>query len=326
MPSLMSKYRKKAARRQYRTMTSAEYIRIYGKKAYNKLPSRFRGTSKKKYAFAKKVSKAVAQVAENKFKTNRYDTITPKPFVHAATDGYQCSWNLGDATSDYSGQGLPVGTGLQCLNVLPADRDGDYIFGKSLVSRIGIYMHPLTETDAVPDDLWMRPKTIQFNLKVLKINSKYTPNGQQGSNVLSTQCWIDEKNETCGFSDARNFTQLDLKYYQVNKRRFNVLRNHNFMLTVPSMSTSQEQQEGAATATNVIPQKAFPSKKYFSIRIPINKKLYYDPAFPISRPPTNLNESIYVLITATGPNDTVDGQLANKWSVDTTNTFIYTDM
>lgn len=330
MPRKTPRYRQSAAKIQ------AAWRRKMARKrkGSKKYPARFKGTSKSKYNFTKKVAKVIQQVAENKFKTNRYEGVIPKAFVHQATDGYQCSWNLGDAVSDYSGQGFPLASGLACLNVLPADRDGDYIFGKSLVSRIGIYMHPLDVTPGAPSDLSAQPKHLQFNMKVLKINAKFTPNGQQGSNVLSTQCWIDEANQTTGFADNRSFTQLDLKFYQTNKRRFNVLRNHNFMLTVPTITTEEVLETNppnpgdfpTATATMNVPMKAYPSKKYFSIRTPINKKLYYDPAINTTRPPTNFNDSIYILITATAPNDTLTSQLANKWSVDTTNTFIYTDM
>ena len=105
---------------KFRNMTSAEYKRIYGKKKSKNLPARFKGTSKKAYSFKKRVARAVNQVAENKFLTNRYSDIDPKPFVHLATDGYQLSCNLGDAVSDYSGQGFPVASGLECFNVLPA--------------------------------------------------------------------------------------------------------------------------------------------------------------------------------------------------------------
>jgi hypothetical protein len=94
-------------------MTSAEYKRIYGKKK-SKLPARFKGTSKKAYSFKKRVARAVNQVAENKFLTNRYSNIIPQPFVHMATDGYQLSCNLGDAVSDYSGGGFPLASGLDC--------------------------------------------------------------------------------------------------------------------------------------------------------------------------------------------------------------------
>lgn len=246
---------------KFRNMTSAEYKRIYGKKK-SKLPARFKGTSKKAYSFKKRVARAVNQVAENKFLTNRYSNIIPQPFVHMATDGYQLSCNLGDAVSDYSGGGFPLASGLECFNVLPADRDGAYIFGKKLVTRIGIYMKPVSSFIGT-DNLSPDPKQLQFNFKILKINAKYTPNGQQGSNVLSTQCWMDEANKTTGFADNRNFTQLDLKYYMVNKRRFNVLKDFNFTLVPPSVSTDVSgnvNPPGAgefptSSMTNVIPSK-----------------------------------------------------------------------
>lgn len=325
-------YRKRRSTRSRRPRTFRRKRTTY--KRRSRFPARFRGTSKKRYNFTKRVARAIQTVAENKFLTNRYEDIAPKPFVHLASDGYQASFNLGDAVSDYSAQGMPLSSGLQCLNVLPAQRDGDYIFGKKIVTRIGIYTHSIDLTDDRPSDLAPDAMNLQFNLKVLKINAKYTPNGQQGSNVLSTQCWIDEANKTCGFADARSFSQLDLKFYQVNKRRFNVLRDVNFMLSPPSVSTEQVDEDAPGTAnTNATAMgvlanfaKVYPAKKYFSLTTTINKKLYFNPDAVPNSPPTNYNDSIYVLITATAPNDTQTSQLANKWSFDCTNTFIYTDM
>ena len=114
------------------------------KRRTGSMPVRFRGTNRRRYNRTKALARQIAQVAENKFLTNKYENITPKPFVHLATDGYQLSCNLGDAVSDYSAGQLPLSSGLRCLNVLPGARDGDYIFGKKLVTRIGIYTKPIS--------------------------------------------------------------------------------------------------------------------------------------------------------------------------------------
>lgn len=327
-------YRRKRTTRPTRRFRKRTSVR---KRSYRKrAPPRFRG-SRRRYSFAKKVSRAINSVAENVLISNRYNALQPKPFSYLATDGYQMSLSLGHLKSDNSAQGAGnPSEGLKLLNVNSTQMAGDYIFGKRLALKFGIFMKPVggANLDATsPDDAanWSGP--LQFDLKLLKLNTKYTPNftGTGMETVLGSQVWIDEAGQPTGFNELRSFSQLDLKTYLLNKKRFNVMRHHQFKLS-PPMASAQYSEEIAATANTHLETfgalaatgKHFPSVKYFSFSIPIFKKLAYFDNTTTGKKPDNFNDAYYLLITATQPNET--GRLANSWEAKMNSTLIYTDL
>lgn len=322
-------------RRRRSSAVSRRRARRSAPRQSRRYPVRFRG-SRSRYAFAKRVSNAINSVAENVLISNRYNALQPRAFSHLATDGYQLSLSLGHLKTENQAQGVDPTQGLRLFNIKSTQMAGDYVFGKRLAIKMGIFMKPVggANLDATsPDDAGKWSGPLQFDFKLLKLNTKYTPNftGTGMETVLGSQVWIDEAGQPTGFNEDRSFSQLDLKTYLLNKKRFNVIRHHQFKLS-PPMASAQYSDEVPATANTHLETfsglaatgKQYPSVKYFSLSCPIGKKLAYFDNDTTGKKPDNYNDGFYVLITATQPNEVA--RLANNWEAKMNTTLIYTDL
>lgn len=244
-------------------------------------PARLK-VSRKRYNNTRRVENFLRNFSGSKYKGYTGDCLTPVGKPSGAQPISYHFYNMGKTLAS-----LPEMNNMDLYTFANGDgnneRVGDYMMLRNTTLKMEVQALPLVSVGELGQPI------LEFRLMVVKSNRKY--NSFEQSPDPGSTLFLDNENNEFGYDDT---VQSVFAYQRqpLNKRKWIVLREQKFKLSIPFASNSAL---GNTSRLNPAYPK-YPTKKNFRINVPIHKKTHFN---NVDNTPDNLDTQTFVILQCT---------------------------